>query len=127
MEKGVKMSNENKYKIIILSLCIILGIFTLSMFFKTFVANTVAKETLSMQEKHAKQLSDITIKLEKEKIDLETRYKNDIVQLNEELAKCKLEIEETKNKKEYKELSKKNPQEFKKKVDEILGVKGKTK
>lgn len=121
------MAEDNKYKFWIIALVTTLVFFILSLTVKTFVSNQVSKETLSMQEKHAKELSDVTIRLQKEKNDSETQFKNQIISLKEELNKCKLEIEEAKNKKEYKELSKKNPQEFKKKVDEVLGVKGKTK
>lgn len=121
------MQEDNKYKFWILLLVIVLGFFILSLTAKTFVSNQVSKETLSMQEKHTKEISDLTIKLEKAKVESETKLKNEIIGLNEEIAKCKLEIEEAKNKKEYKELSKKNPQEFRKKVDEVFGVKGKAK
>lgn len=121
------MQEDNKYKFWISVLFITLGLFILILSFKTLISNEVSKQTLLMQENHAKEIAELTIKLEKEKVDTETKLKNDIIGLNEEIAKCKLEIEEAKNKKEYKELSKKNPQEFRKKVDEILGVKGKTK
>lgn len=91
------------------------------------IQSKVSQNVQEVKESVAKEMADKTIQLENEKIELEKKLKNELILSQQDLAKCKIELEESKNKKELKDLSKKDPSKFKKTVDSVLGVRGKTK
>ena len=91
------------------------------------IQSKVSQKVQEVKESVIKEMADKTIQLENEKIELEKKLKSELIFSQQDLAKCKIELEESKNKKELKDLSKKDPSKFKKTVDSVLGVRGKTK
>lgn len=93
---------------------------------KKYISNQISINTQALQENFEKQKYEIKVKYDTEKSELEQKLKQDIINIQKDLETCKLEAETKAKKQEYRELSKNNPGKFKKEVDKVLGVKGKT-
>ena len=74
---------------------------------------------------------EYTISVEKtpdiKKIELEKNLKQIIVSKETELEKCNIKFEEMQNKDKFKKMSKNDPKQFKKEIENIIGAKGKSK
>lgn len=94
---------------------------------RSLINMEVAKKTHRMQSDYEQKIANIKIELENQKIQIEKDLKLKIVDIDTEKEKCKLQLEIQNKKNELKQLSKKNPQEFKKILNKSLGVKEKKK
>lgn len=116
---------NNKKENIIYVLVSIITIILSTMWIKTYIKNEISTKTQEMQEKHVKEISDLRLNLETEKNNLEKDLKNTIIDIESQLNSCKLSIETMQNKKIYKDMIKKDPKSFNKKINSVLGAKQK--
>ncbi len=106
--------------VVVIAVCVF-GVVTIS----KYIDNKVIKLTQTLQENNEKEKAEIETKLEHEKNELEKKLKLQIIDIEAQLNMCKNELQEKQKKQEFKEMSKKNPKQFRKQVETILGVKGK--
>ena len=95
------------------------------MLVRTHIKNEVSKKILQEQENHAKEIKEITTRLENEKINLEKDLKQQLVSKETELEKCNIKYQEIENKNKFKDMSKNDKKGFKKEIENIIGAKGK--
>lgn len=94
---------------------------------KFYINIEVSKQKNKIVDSYEEKISQIKIQLQTDKIELEKKLKEELITSKTDLEKCKLEKETETKKKQFSDLSKKNPKEFKREVDKTLGVREKRK
>lgn len=89
------------------------------------INNEISTRTQKIEEAFIKQLADTKLKCEADSINQEKQYKQQIVELQNEIEKTKILLEKIQKQKTITESIKKDVKSFVKKFDLMLGTKGK--
>lgn len=106
-----------------------LGIFAFCVFvilsIQKYINNQVIIRTQNIIELYAKEEAEYKLEYSNKLLDMEEKYKKELVEIREQLEKAKILIEKMKKEKKYTSMIKNDVNSFMKEVDKILGIKGK--
>lgn len=111
---------------IIKILGLVLCFFIIFFICKTAVKNEVSKQTQEIQENNAKEIANLKLKCETEKLEQEKELKTQIIELQTELEKTKILLEKIEKRGKITDMIKKDVKTFINEFDGMLNLKGKT-